>query len=72
MSAAERRRYAIFEQDSNPLSPKSTHKIKKNIKDEKKIEKNGLDKARTTKLCMRDECLASVPRSQSLKLFKNR
>ena len=32
MSAAERRRNAIFDQDSNPLSSRSTPKIKENIK----------------------------------------
>ena len=32
MSAAERRRNAIFEQDSNPLSPRSTTKNLKKYK----------------------------------------
>ena len=37
MSAAERRGNAIFDQDSNPLSPCSAQKsFKKNIKNDKK------------------------------------
>ena len=50
MSAAERRRNAIFDQDSNPLSLRLTLKNQRKYTRRQKVKKIGPGKARTTKV----------------------